>query len=149
MSNAVNAQGARVWFKPAGSPDSWAKIEEVTSIGEPSSAAAQIDVSHLESTGHEFIAALPNYGQVAIACNFTGEHVQTALYDMFANNAEAANFRIEIPTTSAKSNFHRFSFNATVAKWAVSAAVDQKVPLSLTLQISGGITYAVVASNAA
>lgn len=149
MTAAVNAQGSRVWFKPVGSPDSWAKIEECTSIGEPSSAAAQIDVTHLESTGHEFIAALANYGQVALSCNFTGGNVQTALYAMFANNAEAANFRIEIPTTSAKTNFYRFSFNATVVKWAVSAAVDQKVPLNITLQISGGITYATVADGAA
>ena len=139
---ALNSQGSRISHAPSAvSPSVYAQIEEVTSISGPDGTANLIDVSHLGSTRKEYLQGLADNGSIQLECNYTGGTKQQDLYDLFNETADAEEYKLEIPSTSAKTNFHTFTFQAVVTKWSLSAAFDNKVTLSVTLQTTGGVNY--------
>ena len=139
---ALNSQGSRIKHAPAAvSPSVYAAIEQVVSITGPDGSANLIDVSHLGSTRKEYLQGLADNGSISLECNFTGGTEQMLLYDMFNTTADAEEFKLEIPSTSAKTNFYTFTFLAVVSKWSLSSKVDDKVTLNITLQTTGGVTY--------
>lgn len=138
---AINAQGSKISRGNGASPEVFTNIEECTAINGPDGTAALIDVSHLQSTRKEFLPGLADSGQIQLECNFVGGTQQMGLFTMFNTNADAQNFRIEIPTDSTRTAFHKFDFAAIVMKWGLSESVDAKVKLAVTLQTSGGMTY--------
>lgn len=140
---AINSQGSKILHAGAGSPGDYVAIESVKSITGPQGTANLIDVSHLQSTSKEYLAGLSDSGQIQLSCLFTGEAEQMDLRRMFITTADAEQFKIMIPTTSAKTAFHQFSFNAVVLKWDLTESVDAAVVLNITLQVTGTPDYAV------
>ncbi len=139
---ALNSQGSKISHAPSGvSPSVYAALEEVTSISGPDGTANLIDVSHLQSTRKEYLQGLADNGSITIECNYTGGTKQMDLYDLFNSTADAEEYKLEIPSTSAKTNFHTFTFQGVVSRWSLAAAVDDKVTLSITLQTTGGVNY--------
>lgn len=138
---ALNSQGSKIYHSAELSPSAWQALEEVTSIGGPDGSAALIDVSHLGSTRKEYLPGLADSGQIALECNYTAGTEQQDMLRMFNETADAEAFRIQIPTTSAKTLFYTFDFLAIVMKWGLADAVDAKVKLTVTLQTTGGVTY--------
>lgn len=136
----INAQGSRIEHS-AGSPSVWNEIEHVTSISGPSGTANLIDVTDLRSSGKEYLPGLADFGEITLACNFTGGTEQMALFDLFSTNADANEYRLRIPTSAAQTTFYVFRFNAVVSAWSLSAAVDDKVPLNITLRTTGGVEF--------
>lgn len=141
---AINSQGSYVDHNDGSSPSVWGVLEEVTSIQGPDGSAAQIDTTHLLSTGKEYLPGLGDPGQLQLECNFTAGTKQMALKAMFDANSDPQPFRVHIPTTSAKTNYHVFSFLALVSKWSLNEAVDDKAKLSIALKISGAVNYALI-----
>lgn len=138
---ALSSQGTKLQ-KGSASPTVWSDVEEVVSIQGPSSSSNLIDVSHLGSTAKEYLTGLSDSGQLQVTCNFTGGTQQMAMRTMFTTSASAGEFRIRIPTSPGASTYHNFAFRAVVMSWEVGAQVDDKVPLNMTLQVSGSVAYA-------
>jgi hypothetical protein len=143
---AINSQGSKIlWADVSASPNPsplvYAEIEEVTSIGGPDGTLNLIDVSHLGSTRKEYLPGLADNGTITLACNFTAETVQMEMFDLFNASADPQPFRIQIPTSSARTTFHTFDFDGIVTRWSLADAVDAKVSLNITLQTSGGVAY--------
>lgn len=144
---AINSQGSKIQHaSAASSPSSYQDIEEVTSIGGPDGTLNLIDVSHLQSSRKEYLPWLADNGTITLACNFTAGAQQMALFDMFNNSSDPEEFRIKVPTTSARTNFYVFDFLALVSKWSLADAVDSKVVLNITLQTTGGVHYGGITS---
>jgi len=141
---AINSQGSQILHDSGGSPHAFAAIEQVKSITGPQGKANLIDVSHLGSTSKEYLAGLGDSGQIQLSCLFTGGTEQMDLRRMFTTTADAEAFLIKIPTTSAKTQFHQFGFNAVVLSWDLTESVDAAVVLNVTLQVTGAVSYAVV-----
>lgn len=141
---AINARNSAVYHSGPGSPADYAAIEQVTSISGPDGSVNLIDVTHLGSSGKEYLAGLPDSGSLSLECNFTAGTKQMDLFDNFQASADAEPFYLQIPTASGASTYHTFYFNAVVSKWQLSEAVDQQVKLSIGLKISGAVTYALV-----
>lgn len=139
---AINSQGSKISHaSAASSPSNFQQIEEVTDITGPDGTAPLIDVSHLQSTRKEYLPGLADNGSITLSCNFTGGTQQMDMYRMFNTTADPEEFKLEIPATAAKTTFHTFTFLGIVTKWSVSAKVDSKATLSITLQTTGGVTY--------
>lgn len=139
---ALNSQGSKFSFQNAGSPGDWQDLEQTTSIGGPDGTLNLIDVSHLQSTRKEYLPGLADNGTISLECNFTAGEAQMRLFDFFNNTSDPFPCRIKIPTTSAKVNAHTFLFDGIVSKWSLADAVDDKVKLSITIQTTGGVSYA-------
>lgn len=140
---AINSQGTRISHDIGASPTNYQYIEQVTSITGPSGTANLIDVSHLTSTRKEYLPGLADNGQLQMECNFVGGAAsqQIDLLRMFNTNADAENFLLEVPKSSALTSYHKFAFQGIVTKWDTAESVDGKVKLSITLQTTGGVTY--------
>lgn len=143
---AINSQGSRILHadvsaSPDPSPLVYVALEEVTSIGGPDGTLNLIDTSHLGSTAKEYLPGLADNGTITLALNFTAGTKQMVMKDLFDGSADANPFRIQIPTTSARTAYHTFDFDAIVTRWSLADAVDSKVTLNITLQTTGGVDY--------
>lgn len=128
------------------SPHRYKACEEVNSISGPDGKAKLIDVTHLQSTGKEYLQGIPDFGQVTLECNFIAGDIQLLLRERYATQATKKSCRIEIPD-DASSNYHVFEFDAIVTSWALDDKTDDKVGLKVMLQIVGGVTYYSPSSN--
>lgn len=137
-----SSQGSRISHDgTGGSPPVYSKITNVTSIGGPSQKSGTTDVSDLDSEAKEFVAALADNGQIALALNYRGTATQMDLKRMIDEGSDAEPFKIEMPTDSSRSAFDTFTFLATCVGWDLKAGVDAKQDLAVTLQVSGAVTY--------
>lgn len=117
------------------------EIEEVTNIGGPSGTAATIDATHLRSAGKEYLAGLPDFGELALTINFTGAEEQIRLWDMFVGNADAEPFELRVPSAPGATTYHAWAFNGIVTAYSMSIPKEDKVTANVTLKTTGGLVY--------
>lgn len=138
---AIKSQGSTIHISEedadatAYATATFVKIGQVKSIGEPDGEAAEIDTTHLESTGKEFLMGLNDNGKVAISMNALT--TDTGHEELFtARDAQELRW-IKITRSDGKIRY----FKAVVLKMTdVGMEVDGVVPSSATLRISGAIT---------
>jgi len=139
---ARNAQGSYLDHSANASPLVWGELEECKNIDGPTSQSGQSETTHLRSTAKEFLAQLQDAGEVTLSCNYIGGTVQLALREMFRTQADPQHFRIHLPTDSTKTIFDQFWFRASVTQWQLGAQVDNAIPLTLRLKVSGDVDAA-------
>jgi len=81
MTQAILGAGSSLRLGDGASPEVFTKIAEVLRVGAIGQTAAEIDVTNLDSTAKEYIAALPDGETVSITMNFVGGTQQNALRD--------------------------------------------------------------------
>jgi hypothetical protein len=81
MTQAILGAGSSLRLGDGASPEIFTKIAEVLRVGAIGQTAAEIDVTNLDSTAKEYIAALPDGETVSISMNFIGGTQQNALRD--------------------------------------------------------------------
>jgi len=110
-------------------------IGGVISIGGPSGAAPVIDVSNLASTGAEKLMGLLDEGQVVLECNLLpADAGQVACKTArLARTSHAATITFSDANTAA--------FSAFVTGYSVSGAVNQQLKVTITLEVTGQVTY--------
>ena len=140
MSSSYPTQGTYIKHSDTSSPSSFAKIEKVFTINGPDGTAQPIDDTDLESTGREYIGGLADYGNVALECGFLAGTEQMKLKTMYDTGATEI-FQIFVPTDATRATFQCFQFSASVSKWQLGAAVNDKQKLSVTLKVSGTVVY--------
>jgi hypothetical protein len=138
-TKAVSTRGLALKHGDGGGPETFTTVGEVTSLKGPTESAPTIDVTSFDSTGHEFIAALPMPGTVDFDMNYVGSDAQQQALRVDLRAGTRRNFKIVAsdqrtggtkPTT--------ITFTAVVTKMEfVGGGIDQALKGSGSLQISG------------
>jgi hypothetical protein len=114
-----------------------AKIGEVKSFNGPGGQASEIDVTTLESTAKEFLMGLQDEGEISMEVNFDPADVG----QVFCRNARANqtrnSYRITLPNAAAT----KLDFLAFCKGFSLAGGVDDVVKASLTLRVTGAVTY--------
>lgn len=133
---AIAGVGASFKRGNGGSPEAFAAIAEINSIGGPTMSRGQIDVTSLDSTGgyREFIAGFRDGGQVTLNMNFTRDGYIALLAD-FQSDAER-NYQIVLPDTGSTT----FDFAGLVMGIPLDIPLDNKITCVCTIKVTGAIT---------
>ena len=121
-------------------------IGEVISFSGPSGGAGIIDITHLGSTFKEKLQGVPDEGQLTIECNFT-----TYLSDTAANQGllrasrgerREGSWTLKTSTVVTGGDQVVIKGRGFVTTLTPSGAVDDKISLSVTIEINGKTTWA-------
>lgn len=138
---AVSSHGTLLKIGNGGGSETFTTIAEVLDISGPSFAVATEEVTSHDSSGwREYVPTLREAGEVTFELLFNNGATQGfagGLYNDMINKTKR-NFQLVIPTTSSKTG----SFAAHVTGWEFSLAVEGVIRASLTLQITGAVTWA-------
>lgn len=136
-STAIGTQGFKLEVSTAGiSPLVYTEVKEVNSFQGFDGQASEIDVTHLQSAGKEFLMGLQDFGQFTMNVNHlpsdTGQGIlRTAKGD-----------RVKRTFKATFSDGSTAIFDAFVLSNPLSGGVDAKVDGSFALRITGSVAFA-------
>ena len=138
MVDAIAAKGTLIQIGDGGSPETFTTIAKVNQITGPSPTEEFIDVTSLDSTSgyREFLPSFKDGGEVSLEVSL----VPTTHNDL-QSKFEAQtihNFKIVWPDAGSST----VSFAAYVQSIAPTAQVGDKVGATITLRVSGAVTWA-------
>ena len=138
---AIETQGSIFYWSTTTSLSTVISIGEVIGFNGPTGGANVIDVSHLGSTAREKLIGLRDEGQITLDCNLSPSNTgQTKLRECRAARTQG-NWAIKLNDTAITMlNGHGY-----VSGFCITGAVDQVVKASITIEISGAVTYSTVA----
>lgn len=138
---AVAATGTLLKIGDGGGPETFTTIAEVKDISGPGLTVSTEDTTSHDANGYRtFIPTLKEVGEVTFDINFDNGATQgfaSGLY-LDAVNRTLRHFQIVIPTTASKTG----SFSAYVTGWDMSFPVEGVLTASVTLTVSGSVTWA-------
>ena len=117
-------------------PLEWIEIGEVVSHDGPGGSAAVYETTHLQSTAKEKKIGLPDEGQLTLAINWCPK---TDLGQQEASTARNARTEKDFKLTFSDDSTAEFS--GYVLGMSASGAVDDKVSGSITIEITGAVTW--------
>jgi hypothetical protein len=117
-------------------PLDWIEIGEIVSHDGPGGSAAVYETTHLQSTAKEKKVGLLDEGPITLAINWC---LETNLGQQAASDARKA--RTEKNFKLTFSDLSTASFKGYVLGLSVSGAVDDKVSGSITIEITGAVTW--------
>jgi len=119
-------------------PLEWIEIGEVVSHDGPGGSAAVYETTHLRSTAKEKKVGLPDEGQLTLAVNWclATDHGQQEASEARKDRTEK-NFKLTFSDLSTA------SFKGYVLGMSASGAVDDKVSGSITIEITGAVTWSI------
>ena len=138
----LKSQGCTIHKLGTASPE-YPQVGQVISISGPDGSIPEIDVTHLSSTGKEYIGGLPDFGNVAMeviwdpAGGGTDAELHTEIWnDFLAQTVDTYQIRLtDSPQTT-------ITFNAYPSQYSMNLAVDDKVGCTISLKVSGAPTLA-------
>jgi predicted secreted protein len=138
MTSAVAGLGTTFQEGDGASPEVFATIAEITSIGGPELSTEEIDVTNLDSSGgfKETIAGAKDPGSVSLEMNWIKGTQQISVRDKLATGA-AGVYKItwsDSPNTVAE-------FTAIVTAFSMNTEPSAALTASITLKISGQVTW--------
>jgi hypothetical protein len=115
-----------------------ALVGELTDFNGPGGSASEIDVTHLGSQAREFVMGLKDSGTVTAELQFKpGDVGQVFLRARQEVLSVPTAFVLSLSDTANT----QLTFNAYVQNFTVSGAVDEKVTASVTLRVTGPVTW--------
>lgn len=138
MSGAIESQGTLIQRGDGQPTEGFTTIAEITDFDGPGGSASEIDATSLDSTAREFLVGLKDEGQFTFNCNLVPSDTQQQGLRSDRDNRTLRNFKI-ILTDAANTTL---TFAAYVMGFSISGSVDAKVDASITLRISGPVTWA-------
>jgi len=123
----------------AASPEVFTAIGEITSITGPARTGETIEVTALDSTGgyKQTITGLKDGGTVTLELNYINVADQNQMSADLDSGLEK-NYQIVWPTSPTRSA----TFGCVVSGWDQSATPNEALTATVTLTISGQVTYA-------
>jgi len=135
MANEIKTQGTKLQLGGAASPQIFSDIANVTGISGPDGQSPEIDVTNFADTARRFLAGLPDNGSVSADINWSSdENTNTTLYQLYQSGA-TRQYRIVL------SNGDYFEFNAVVLGHPFTFAIDDVVKASISLRVSGAVSF--------
>jgi hypothetical protein len=135
MANAIETQGFYFRIGNEDSPLTYTEVKEVTSFTGFDGQAAEIDVTHLQSTAKEFLMGLQDFGTFSIECNYLPADSGQDKMRAAKTSREIQDFRVEFSDASTA------TFQGYVTSAPVSGGVDAKVDGSFAIRITGTVTF--------
>jgi hypothetical protein len=118
-------------------PVEWTEIGEVTDVDRAAGSRSEIDTTHLQSTSKEYLLGLRDSGTVTFNVNWLFDDAGQLALLTAEGSDDAYDFRVTYPSTDV------MTFSAYVQSVSgPSAAVDGKLSGSVTLRITGDVTFA-------
>ena len=138
---AIESQGCVLYWSTTTSLSTVISVGQVVGFSGPTGSANVIDASHLGSTAKEKMIGLRDEGQITLDCNLApADSGQVKLRECRAARTQG-NWAIKMTDTAITMlNGHGY-----VSGFSVTGAVDQIVKASITIEISGAVTYSTVA----
>src|SRR3954466_4489659 len=136
MSDAIETQGFT--FEIAaddGSPITYTAVGEVVSFNGFDGKAAEIDVTHLQSTAKEFLMGLQDFGSFSIEVSYLPADAGQVAMRAAKASRDRQIFRCTFSDSSTA------VFNGYVLSNPVSGGVDAKVNGSFDIRITGSVTF--------
>lgn len=134
----LQTQGALFSVGDGASPEVFTAVGEVQSIAGPDGSAPEIDTTNLSSTAREFNMGLPDEGNVTLEVFMdTGDAQQTNLRTVRASQT-IGNYRITLTDSPAST----LTFAAYVTGFSLGIAIDEVIKATITLRITGAVTWA-------
>jgi hypothetical protein len=137
---AFESQGARLyWSTSTGlSTSSTALVGGITGITGPNAANSEIDITDLQSTAKEFIPGLLDNGNLTFEGNF--DPADPGQANMQIDQRARTKKKWVIAFNDASS--YQIVGDGYITNFSPSIATDDKVSLSGTIRITGGVTGA-------
>lgn len=136
MSSAIQTQGFTFGIQRTASPGEYTSIGEITSFSGFDGKAAEIDVTHLQSTAKEFLMGLQDFGQFNIEVNFIKSDPGQLLLRAAKTARDIQSF------LATFSDGTTATFQGYVLSNPVKGGVDAKVDGSFDIRITGAVTFA-------
>ena len=138
---AIVSQGCVLYWSTTTSLSTVISVGQVVGFNGPTGSANVIDASHLGSTAKEKMIGLRDEGQITLDCLLApADSGQVKLRECRAARTQG-NWAIKMTDTAITMlNGHGY-----VSGFSVTGAVDQIVKASITIEISGAVTYSTVA----
>lgn len=136
-TNALVTEGVVLQRGDGGSSEIFTAVGEVVSFTGPGGSASVIDATHLASTAREKLMGLPDEGQFSMELNLDPTDAQQIALKDDRLNRTKRNFKLLLtdvgPTT--------LSFTGFVLEFSISGGVDDKINLSITIEITGTVVW--------
>ena len=137
---SFNSQGTIFYWSTSTAATTNVAVGEVKSFSGPGGSANVIDASHLGSTAKEKKMGLPDEGQITLECNLlTSAGGQSALRaDRSSRTKRAFLLALSDPSSC------RVTGKGYCTGFSISGAVDDLVKASVTIEITGAVTWSTV-----
>ena len=131
----LKSQGCSIW-RMGDSPQ--AEIGQVVSISGPDGSVGEIDVTHLASTGKEYIGALPDFGTISMEVVWDPKNTtHSAIWtDFLAQTVSSYQIRLSDSPQST------LTFSGYPSQYSANLATDDKVGATIAIKVSGSVTLA-------
>ena len=136
MADATITQGTTLEISEITSPLDYEDILGIVDFTAFDGSAAEIDVTHLQSTRKQYLKGIADSGSFTINCNFIdGDDGQDLLKDAY-DSQDAYAFRY------TRSDGSTATFQGYVMTASESGGVDAKVDASYSIRVDGVVTFA-------
>lgn len=139
---ALQSQGMEVFWSTstAASTSTAVRVGQVRTFNGPGGQSADIDVSHLKSTAHEYLQGLPDDGDFALSVWFDPTSAAEGHKQLMEDRYARVKRKCVIKFNDASSSLMMFdAFCKTVV---LSGAVDGAIGADVSFKITGGATLA-------
>ena len=120
------------------SPEVFADVADVISIGGPAITKDEIETTALDSSAKEFIGALDDPGEITMELNWNPQETGHVTLRTDAEGNVAKNYRVVWSDVSAT----QVTFNAEVMEFSINSEANDAVKASVRLKINGALTWA-------
>ena len=136
----LKSQGCSIWKLDDSSPQVYEEIGQVVSISGPDGSIPEIDVTHLGSTGAEYIGGLPDFGNVSMEVIWDPASATALHADLWTdfNNQTVGGYQIRLSDSPQST----LTFEAYPGGYPVNLATGDKVGATISLRVTGSVTLA-------
>lgn len=136
----IKSQQCSIWrYDNTASPvTTYAQIGQVTSISGPDGSVPEVDVTHLASTGKEYIGGLADFGNVSCEVIFDAATVSTLHEQIWADFLAQTVTTYQIRLSDSPATL--LTFTAYPSGYSYSLGVDEAVRATISFKVSGAPT---------
>lgn len=146
-STAIQTQGTQFYISNGESTPAWVKIGNVKSVsGIDGGTSNDIDITNLDSTAKEYAQGLKDSGELSLTMDWNGEDAGQIECQQSFDGSLIRKFYIKIPLGGT--DYSYASFNGTVKGFSKDGGVDAVWTSSVSIRISGSITWGTVVPTA-
>lgn len=138
---ATHTRGTLLKRGDGGGTETFTLIAAITSFSGPNETSPTVDVTTMDSTAREYITGLKDSGEITFDMIFVGTNAQQQGLRTDQTNGTVRNFKLILNDATLEANRTTLSISAVVTNFALTGQTDDAWRASVSLKISGAITY--------